>query len=678
MKKILIIFIMLFSLTFISASGGLTLDCYQETTNVSTACGGLNTGTYSWEGSWDAANQQLLVFDEDWGTAGGASAGVTASVYINYTIPNGAMDTSKLEAKLGVGLTIYANISINESCWDNGIATDTLKFKFSSQQSGNTNSNVSCYDGSNWILMRQTDLGVSNNHQMYEEAMVWDFNYYAILNSPSDDDYSANQITVNCTAGSNETLSNVSLYSNYTGSWTLINTTSITGTSNESIFSNLLPSGRYGFTCGACDNVGCGYARDNITLNVNVMQDNTFFGFCNASLVTKFLNITFKDETTNSFINASIPSSIFTYYRGSPIINKTFSFTNNTDNFEYDFCASPNITLSVIPFVQYKQGTAYPQRIWNPSAVDYTNQTTNQTLYLLGSSDGIYVTFQVINSADQVLSGVDVTATRSVNGIDTVVGTGTTGASGTVTYWLNPDYVHEFSFSKTGYTTYTYSDTPTQTSYTITLTGGSTVYNNYFQGISYTLLPKGSLVNNTDYSFELNLSSSFWDVDSFGFNLRLANGTIAGSDSSVIIESPATLTYNTKNQSIIYMDYYWIIDGNYTNATKYWVIYNSGQTDWSIANFFTDLNSYLDEGIFGIDNFGRYLIVFIILFLTVGIMSYKFGFTSPLSITTLTFAIILFFEVVVDVIPPIRGIDNLLTYISALVLLIVIIGEVQR
>jgi len=80
---------------------------------------------------------------------------------------------------------------------------------------------------------------------------------------------------------------------------------------------------------------------------------------------------------------------------------------------------------------------------------------------------------------------------------------------------------------------------------------------------------------------------------------------------------------------------------------------------------------------FGIDNFGRSLIVFLILFLSVGIMSYKYGFTSPIAISTLVFAIIFFFDIVVDIIPEIRGIDNLLTYLSALVLVIVIFREVQ-
>ena len=91
----------------------------------------------------------------------------------------------------------------------------------------------------------------------------------------------------------------------------------------------------------------------------------------------------------------------------------------------------------------------------------------------------------------------------------------------------------------------------------------------------------------------------------------------------------------------------------------------------------------MDSGLFGLDNFGRYLIVFIILFLTIGKMSYKYGFTSPMTITALTFAIIFFFDVVVGLIPPItmfggHVVNNLLTIVAGIILVISILTEVKR
>ena len=419
--------------------------------------------------------------------------------------------------------------------------------------------------------------------------------------------------------------------------------------------------------------------NSNLSDNYNQSTKQIYFNICNSTITTKFLNITFEDEVDSTPINASIPSSTFTYYLYDISVNKTYTYSNSSNSTGYNFCATPpDKSFYVVPYVQYKAGNDYPQRIWNPSVQTYTNATTNQTLYLLSSSSGLYVTLQVINTADQVISGVDVTSTRSISGSDVVVGTGTTGADGTITFWLNPDFEHTFTLSKTGFTTYTTSFTPTQNSYTITMSSGTTSTNSTIRGIDYSILPLSTtLFNDTEYSFEFNLTSSYWDVDSFGFNLRLANGSSVGSSSSSTTGTPATLNYNVNNQSIIYMDYYWVIQGNYTNATRYWSIINSDYTGWSIKTFFTDLNSYLNTEMFGIDNFGRSLIVFLILFLSVGIMSYKYGFTSPIAISTLVFAIIFFFDIVVDIIPEIRGIDNLLTYLSALVLVIVIFREVQ-
>ena len=416
--------------------------------------------------------------------------------------------------------------------------------------------------------------------------------------------------------------------------------------------------------------VGHGGTTTNSTNNTQSV-DPIIFSLCNSSLTTRFLNISFQDEGDLSQINASIPLSTFIYYLGSGEVNKTLEYINSTNNLEYNFCGSPSDkTFHILPNVQHKQGVIYPQRIWNPGLGDYSNATTNQTLYLLNTVDGIFVTFQVINSADQTLSGVDIIAIRSIGGEDFEVGTGTTGADGTFTFFLNPDFLHTFTFSKTGFETFTTDLFPTQTSFTITLSGGITSANNFFKGIEYSMFPQSSfLVNDTTYSFEFNVTSSFWDLTNFGFNLRLSNGSLVGSPLSSTPGTAATLSYDVNNQTIIYMDAFWNIDGNFTNVTKFWVITNTENTRWSVARFFTDLNLYINSGLFGLDDFGRYLIYFIIMFVAVGIISFKYGLTSPLAVTTSIFLITFFLDVVVDVIPEIRGINNLLTYIAGLVVM---------
>jgi len=470
---------------------------------------------------------------------------------------------------------------------------------------------------------------------------------------------------------SNNTLTSANLYlggTQYTGvkSGTIWNTTVYVPSSsgNKSIIWELTYDGN----------------KYNTSANYQTVAP-ILFGLCNTTLTVPYLNLTFKDEATDDWMTASIPSSTFVYYLGDGTVNKTLSFINNTVNSNYSFCSLPaNKTYHIDAYLQYKNGTDYPQRIWNPDVGTYTNATSNVTLYLLSATDGIYVTFQVINTGEQLLSGVEVTASRLINSVSTTVASGTTGADGTVTFWLNPDFSHDLVFIKTGYTTYTTSLIPTQTSYTITMAGGgSVVAIDYTRGIRTYIYPKKKeLTNDTSYNFIFNVTSSYWELTNFGFNLRLANGTIVGTGISAVEGTGASSTYDVNNQSIIYIDYYWNVGGNYTNSSTYWVITNSLNTGWSIKTFFVDSTLYLDSGIFGLDNFGRYLISFLVLFLIVGFMGYKFGATSPVFITVLTFSVVFFLDVITGLIPAVRGIEHLVTYLAGLIMVVVIIGEIAR
>lgn len=579
---------------------------------------------------------------------------------INITSPSGVFDY--LEENFTLNLNWSVTDENLDSCWyvyDN--TTTYLNCSSNSTQFNYTKDQNSLTFYSNDTFGNLNSEVVTWNYKVFENSRTYNTTTY----ETAYETYS-----INVTANSSLTAINL-----------LFNGTSLAMTNQGSgiwSYARDLPSSTIGN-----NSINFSFTYAGSTIFANNLTTQTIspiqFGLCNATLTSNYLNISFKDEGNLSSISATIPTSTFEYYLGSGDETKTLTFINNTANPSYVFCASPNTTtFHIDPYVQYSN-TDYPQRIWNPTVIDYTNSTTNQTLYLSGTSDGIYVTFQVINSGDQTISGVSVTAERTISGSSVLIGSGTTGDDGTVTFWLNPDFTHDFNFSKTGYTTYTTSFPPAQTSYTIILSGGSTTNNNYFQGIDYSINPMNTyLVNDTVYSFEFNLTSSFWDVSMYGFNLRLANGTTITGDSTSVEGTNLELNYNTTNQSIVYMDYYWTINGTTINATRIWVVQNTGNTDWSIANFFADLSAYMSSGLFGLDNFGLNLIIFIIIFVTSGIMSYKLGFTSPISVLAIIFSIVFFLDVVVDIIPTIRGIDNLLTYVIALILTVTIFTEVRR
>lgn len=518
------------------------------------------------------------------------------------------------------------------------------------------------------------------------------------LNSPIDNypfyetDY--RNITLNASAKGSETatlsgvyynLTNFSFYTNLSGSWAKNYTIDLTGTNTNFTTQTLeitLPTDE-GILWGvqACDNSGnCSFSN-----NRTITYTEIAFGLCNATLTTPFINFTFKDESDSSSTTGQFSNAEFVYWLNERSLNKTYTYINNTNSTYYAFCFSPsNRNLNVDMYVQYRNSGS-PQRIYDPTTTTLTNSTTNKTLYLLATDDGLYVTFQVLNTAGQQLSGVSVNATRIIDSETVLVGQGTTGASGTVTFWLNPDFEHTFSFSKTGYDTYSYSDTPTQSSYSVTLSGGETeVTESYTKGITKYILPiNSSLVNGTTYTFGIQINSSYWDLDSYGFNLRLRNGTIITGNTTTTEGNLIVINYNTENQTRIYLDYYWVVEGNYTNRTIYWNVYNTEYSQWSIKYFFTDLSSYINSDLFGIDEFGRKLFIFLILFVSIGTLSYKYGVNSLLFLSAVIFGVVFFFDVAVGIIPTYvtnsgREIQHLYTFISGLIFALVGIREVTR
>lgn len=407
----------------------------------------------------------------------------------------------------------------------------------------------------------------------------------------------------------------------------------------------------------------CGFAQNNFTLNIV----NDYFGICTETINQTYVVLSFKDETTSSSIQANISSAVFTYNVVGNSTNYSYNYANTTGNQTYSFCFAPGIkNISVTPAVYYS-AYGYPQRIWSPGVKTYTNISTTEELYLLSTADGLDVTFQVLDSNSQVVSGVIVTGTK-VSTSEVVV-SGTTDAAGSVTFFLNPTYLHSFNFSKTGYPETIFNIVPTQSSYTVTLaSGGATQYiYDYSYGISQSINPSMStqFVNNTTYLLSYTLSSSYWNITEFGFTIYDDNKTILAQNTSSSNGGTLYRNIDTANKKRIILEYYYITNSTRIEGSARWNVFNTAYEGWSISTFFTDLNTYLGLGIFGLDTFGKYLIIFLILFLTIGIMSYKYGINSPASVSLMIFCVIFFFDVAVGLLPQkIGGIPNLPTFLA--------------
>lgn len=571
--------------------------------------------------------------------------------------------------------TIYLNWSVNDTnkdkCWysnDSGVTNRTVTCSDNQTKEFKTRGN---YTFDFWA---NDTFGFVNYSKVYFEIDDKIFQTSRIFNETDIYETLTDNITINLDA--NSSLTNV--YLNYNGT-TLPTTNS--GTlwwypkllENEDVGNNTL----YWIAT---------YAGTNYTSNNSYQQVSLIHWIvCNATYNVPYLNISFKDESNDSNILGDVPSSTWIYYLGNGTENKTYSYSTASFNENYTLCLSPPNKTVYVDYVFQYSGITYPQRTYNPTLLSFSNVTINKTLYLLSNADGIYVTFQVINAAEQPIEGVFVNASRSIDGTTTVVGEGTTGADGGVTFWLNPDFLHTIYFVKTGYTTYISSLQPTQSIYTVSLgaTSSSTNYD-YTKGINIKVSPTNtSLYNDTTYNFSVILSSSYWDVTSFGYSILNGTGTILDTKSASTNGGTLYSELDTSGNSSLKMNFYYVVNSTYTNYTYYWNVLNSEGTDWSIKKFATDLKSYADAGIFGLKTgtFAFGILMFLIIMVFTGIMSYKFGLTSPATISAAIFAIVFLLDVglgLLDTLNPVNAISHFPTIFVLIVTIALVIRESAR
>ncbi len=369
-------------------------------------------------------------------------------------------------------------------------------------------------------------------------------------------------------------------------------------------------------------------ARTNQTIN-NLQLD-----ICNASLTVPYINLSFKDEETTSFINATIDASTWEYWLGDGTYTRTFLYSNTTDNYNYTFCFSAsNDTMKNTRSIQYAK-TGYPQRKYDSSS-DLTNATTNQTLYLLSNADGIYTTIQVVDQEGDKISGVEVTIERQFVGVWTVVGQEVTDDAGLVTFWVNPDYDHRFTFVSDDCTGTTVTIRPTQTQYTQQLQCGvsADIYVSQIEGIKYSRTPATGIIQAGTYNFSYQLVSSKDNI--VNMSLQLVN-----SDGGAVLNS----TWSTCNVGgcTIYMMH--TVDlGNDIKGKYYLDVGNGsflleGDARWRVIDiptagkagfgtFIRDMKYVIDE--WGDDSdtadFNRLVIVFFFMCLAISALNYNFG-----------------------------------------------------
>lgn len=237
------------------------------------------------------------------------------------------------------------------------------------------------------------------------------------------------------------------------------------------------------------------------------------FTLCSAAPQdVAYINLTFKNETINEeSLNATIVSTWIYSLSDVGVVNKTLSFSNSSESSGYDFCFNPsNRTLNIDLLMNYNNVQSQQRTFSLITAL--TNLTTSQVLYLLPTSLGLFSPFQVVDNIGNPLSNVRGLITRILGSSTITVSSAFTDDSGFVSYFLNPEVTYTGSFSKAGFTTETFTFTPTSDTRTVILGGGTGVIANgtsILTNTTYTITPTNrTLTNGTNYLFSFNVSSS--------------------------------------------------------------------------------------------------------------------------------------------------------------------------
>ena len=364
----------------------------------------------------------------------------------------------------------------------------------------------------------------------------------------------------------------------------------------------------------------------NAFANFTMVGDVTAFGVCNSSLTNVLVNFTFKDETTDSFITAKIDSLSVSWYTATNLTVRTFIYSNAAANESLQLCAdSPGIVI--IPSLVLKYSNAnYWQRTYTV-ATSYGPTTTNKILYLLSTTYGAQVSFQVQSQAGGGISGTTVQVQRLVSGSWELINEDLTDSSGIVTFILNTDYQHQITFVKSGFQTSVLTIRPTQPIYTVYLvpTASSASYTNLLEGIRYNVGPSsGFLQSNTTYLFWFNITSSSVNLTNYTLQLELVNGTILNSTTGTNpYGGNLSVTLNTGDYQQIYGKYYININGtNILIDPSIWSLRNITAGDNSIWKFITNLKNY-NTNIE--DNYTKLWFLFFIMFMLLAAFTYTTG-----------------------------------------------------
>ncbi len=309
----------------------------------------------------------------------------------------------------------------------------------------------------------------------------------SVLNSPVNN-YGSNlsNITFNCTATDDVNLTDVTLYGDWTGSWTANETNSTPINNYPTTFTKTISGGTYLWNCLACDNASqCSFATSNNTFTIDgtppvaSQGTNPVDNYNSTSS-----SITFDMKCSDNAAVGTI--QLWGNWTGIWQVNYTnSSYANNT---------WLNITVAGISNGNYKWA------VWCNDTAENTNITINRTLNViapstcgtLSASNSVY---NLINSVSSTGTCFNVTAsnvTIDCNGYGINYSSATTGY-GVYSNQLNT------TVENCGFINQTNSSLSTTSIYFSGNDG--TIYNNTIGSLTYPSMSiQGIYISNANYT----------------------------------------------------------------------------------------------------------------------------------------------------------------------------------
>lgn len=569
----------------IASAIATTFDCYQETANKSTTgdgnCGLNYSGVYLiTDGPFGVPSN---LYDGNWSSFTSITIANDGFFYINYTTHNyNLINNVNWQVKTNNGTV---NITLPQSCRER--ADNKLVLYAIDPAIIASGFSFYCWNNTDSTEIYRT---AEPANELYEEAVIWTVadlrefanTYNNITYETAHENYSLNFTYDNIIFNGTPAVTLIYSGTQYPATFTNTNGNVLARVNRDiPAISGAQQNFSFYWQINLTNSTGT-YFFNSSFANQTVNEFNGF-NICGPFSNVTYLNISYRDETTNQLINGTVILSSWTYNIVGSSLTNTLNYVSPLNGgsqvvqLQHAFCNSPPFYPIYVSTATYQYGNpvaGYSTRTWPFRALSLTNSSTFMTLYLISLTDSgtTPVTFQAVSSqTSTVVSGVRISAYRVINGTETLVADGYTDDSGVVSYYLSPITSYRIVAFGGGCSSLTSTIVPSSSQYNLMLNCGTNAsgFTTELDGITYQRTPADGLNTPGNINYTFYVSSSILNLTRVRFEIvdALTNVTLASNDNLTNIAgcTPSscllTLMYPAYTGDNIKARYYLAVNG---------------------------------------------------------------------------------------------------------------------